>query len=75
MNKELAQHIKSVRKSNDNEDIVLIMHMFKWVNTFKCLSSFNDADIYPRVDVDLVEITILPKDLYFSEKGYKSIKG
>lgn len=70
MDHKLAQHIDSVRKSNKDAEIILIMHMFKWVSVFKCLSSFNDADIYPRVDVDMTEITILPKHLYFSEQKH-----
>ena len=68
MDIKLAKHIDDVRKSNKGAEIIIIMHAFNWINSFKCYSSFNDADIYPRVDVDLKEITILPKDFYFTSR-------
>ncbi len=71
MNDDLARHINQIRKQNPGKEIIVVMHTTNWVNTFKCMTSFNDADIFVRNDIDEKEITIVPKALY-NQKNFKS---
>ena len=68
MNKELAKQVNDVRKKNPCKEIIIVMHVVEWVKTFKCITSFNEADIYIRTDRCKKEITFIPKELYFSER-------
>jgi len=68
MDKNLARQVDEMRMKNPGKEIIIVMHVVEWVKTFKCMTSFNDADIFIRTDRDKKEITFIPKQLYFSER-------